>query len=107
MPCVTGQDGGVTGADPQWRVDPGTNWARFRGKGRRGRLTREEQIDEDIRDVGFAMDELAKLTRALEQLKRPEVMALPPIQREEARRELGLYIGAATRFLDGLADRYG
>lgn len=109
---VPGETRGVPGessgepAKQQWRVDPGTNWMRFRGKGRRGRLTREEQIDEDIRDVGFAHAELEKLARALERLKLPEVMELPAIQREAARRAAGLFISLPMRILDELAEKY-
>jgi hypothetical protein len=95
------------GADPaseRWRVDPGTTWNRYRGKGRRGRLTREEQIDERIRDVRIARDELVKLERALERLKAPEVIALPPIQRAAAHRQIGLFIGLPSRILEDMAD---
>jgi len=98
---------GVNNADGNWRVDPGTNWMRFRGKGRRGRLTREEQIDEDIRDAGFAIEELRTYVEKAAVLKRPDVMALPTIQRDAARREVGQHLGFAGRLVDDLAERYG
>jgi len=103
--AVPGDVGCDTGL---WRPDPGGDYERirYRGKGRRGQLTREQQIDEDIRDVGFAMAELEKLTHALEQLKRPEVMNLPRWQRDAVNRSVMLFIGAASRFLDGLAEKY-
>ena len=98
---------GVDQSDGNWRADPGTNWVRFRGKGRRGRLTREEQIDEDARDAGFAITEIRKFVEALDVLKRPEMLNLPPIQRDAARREVGQYLGLAGRIIDELADKYG
>jgi hypothetical protein len=105
---VPGDQRAVPGDTGLWRPDPGGDYERirYRGKGRRGQLTREQQIDEDIRDVGFAQAELDKLTHALEQLKRPEVMDLPRVQREAASRSVMLFIGAASRFLDGLAEKY-
>lgn len=97
---------GVEQKDGIWRADPGTNWMRFRGKGRRGRLTREEQIDEDIRDAGFAIEELRKFVEKAAILKRPDVMNLPSIQRDAARREVGQHLGFAGRIVDDLSDRY-
>jgi hypothetical protein len=93
-------------AEDSWRVDPGTTWMRFRGKGRRGRLTREEQIEEDKRDARFAIAEIEKFVHALDVVASPEVQALPMIQRAEARRLAGAFLGFAGRFLDDLADKY-
>lgn len=90
-----------------WRVDPNTNWSRYRGKGRRGRLTREEQIDEDVRDAAFAIEELRKFVEKAAVLKRAEIMALPTIQRDAARREVGQHLGFSGRILDDLNERYG
>lgn len=90
-----------------WRVDPGTEWNRYRGKAKRGRLTREEQIDEDARDARFAIEELEKFIEALGHLKTPEVQELPMIQRQEAKKRVGLFLGSAGRFLDELHDKYG
>lgn len=111
---VTGIDRGVTGAeiaadetDPRWRVDPGTSWQRFRGKGRRGRLTREEQIDEIDRDRRHARENDAALGRALPLLKLPEVMELPVIQRGAAWREVGQYALSAARAYLGIARALG
>lgn len=108
-PCWKRSRGGRTENQGvgQWRVDPGTNWMRFRGKGRRGRLTREEQIDEDIRDAGFAIEELRKFVEKAAVLKRPEIMGLPTIQRDAARREVGQHLGFSGRILDDLNERYG
>lgn len=92
--------------DPRFRCDPGTNWSRYRGKGRRGRLTREEQIDEDIRDLRHAIAYLHDAARRIERLKLPEVMELPTIQRQAAYRTAGEPIGSATRQLEELAERY-
>lgn len=91
----------------RWRVDPGTNWNRFRGKGRRGRLTREEQIAEDVRDARFAIAEIEKFIEALGVLQHPEVQDLPPIQRAAAKRVPAQFLGVAGRFLDEIAGRYG
>lgn len=89
-----------------WRNDPGTNWNRYRGKGRRGRLTREEQQAEDERDAKFAIAELEKFIVESRRLVRPEVLELPRIQREEERRKATLYLGNAGRFIDELAEKY-
>lgn len=107
--CVPGEPRAVPGddEDPRWRVDPGTTWNRYRGKGRRGRLTREEQIDERIRSVDFAFEELRKFRRALVQLKLPEVIELPKIQREAAGREAAFFGSAAVRHVDDALDDLG
>lgn len=89
-----------------WRADPGTEWVRYRGKGRRGRLTIEEQIDEDLRDLRNAMELLHEAHRRLEELKHRNVIELPAIQREEARRIAGEPIGVASRQLDELVEKY-
>lgn len=94
------------GVNQTWRVDPGTTWNRYRGKARRGRLTREEQIDEDARDARFAIREIEKFVAALGEFKRPEVQALPAIQRAAARRMVGQYLGLAGRLIDDLVDKY-
>lgn len=89
-----------------WRVDPGTTWNRFRGKGRRGRLTREEQAEEDKRDARFAIAEIEKFIKAVDVVMSPGVQELGPIQRQEAKRGAAQFLGTAGRFLDALADRY-
>jgi hypothetical protein len=98
--------GGVS-KEEIWRVDPGTTWSRYRGKGRRGRLTREEQAEEDKRYARFAIGEIEKFIVAVGVVIGPEVQALPRIQRDAAKREAAQYLGTAGRFLDDLADRYG
>lgn len=90
-----------------WRVDPGTTWNRFRGKGRRGRLTREEQAEEDKRDARFAITEIEKFISAVDVVISPAVQDLPRIQRDAAKREAAQYLGIAGRFVDELADKYG
>lgn len=90
-----------------WRVDPGTTWNRFRGKGRRGRLTREEQAEEDKRDARFAIAEIEKFIDSVSIVISPAVQNLPRIQRDEAKRRAAQYLGTAGRFLDELMDRYG
>jgi hypothetical protein len=97
---------GVSNAEI-WRVDPGTTWSRYRGKGRRGRLTKEEQAEEDKRDARFAIEEIEKFVRAVDVVISPTVQALPRIQRDAAKREAAQYLGTAGRFLDDLADKYG
>jgi hypothetical protein len=90
---------GVPGesSDPgPWRVDPGTTWMRFRGKGRRGRLTREEQDREDERDLEIAIEYLAQAKRGIS-IARVEGDTLPRVQREAAWREVGALAGAAER----------
>lgn len=90
-----------------WRVDPGTEWNRYRGKGRRGRLTREEQAEEDKRDALFAIDEIKKFISSVDVVMSPAVQELGPIGRTEAKRQAAQFLGTAGRFLDELADRYG
>jgi hypothetical protein len=81
-----------------WRVDPGTNWNRFRGKGRRGRLTREEQDREDERDLKMAIEYAGRAMRGIP-VARSEGEILPRLQRSAAWRELGALAGAAERIL--------
>lgn len=107
---INGSVCGVIGTDeaydPRWRPDydpiTGAAWNRYRGKGRRGRLTREEQLDEIIRDLGFARDKIVDAMRSVAVLKLPEVVELPVIQREAAKREAFDPIEQAARILDGL-----
>lgn len=87
---------GNDNADPRWRVDPGTDWLRYRGKGRRGRLTREEQDREDERDLEMAIDYLSRARRGIS-IARQEGDTLPKVQREAAWREVGALAGAAER----------
>lgn len=91
-----------------WRVDPGTNWNRFRGKGRRGRLTREEQAEEDKRDINMAIADLIRVRdKGIPALLSEDVQWLPRFQREEARRVAMEPCGRAVRAIVHLARRYG
>lgn len=109
--CVTGEPDGVTGTPSEtegnWRVDPGTDWMRYRGKGRRGRLTRDEQAAEDKRDARWAIAEIEKFITAVDVVMSDAVQELPRIQREAARREAAQFLGTAGRFLDELAEKWG
>lgn len=87
-----------------WRVDPGTTWNRFRGKGRRGRLTREQQREEDKRDARWAIRELEKFIANVDELEAAD--ELPPIQRKEARKVAAAPLGFARRIIEGLEDRH-
>ncbi len=108
-PGVAGMGAGVAGdpSDPLWRVDPGTTWKRFRGKGRRGRLTREEQAAEDKRDAKFAIDAIKDFIGAIDIVMSEAVQALGRIQRDEAKRQAAQHLGSARRFLEDLEERYG
>ena len=80
---------------------------RYVGKARRGRLTREEQAEEDKRDARFAIAELEKFILEADRLVTPDVLELPRIQREAERRKATLFLGNAGRFIEGLEDKYG
>lgn len=105
-------DGASGVPERHFRLETGPNFRgvgtyqtqRYVGRGHRGRLTREEQIDERIRSVDFAMDELRKFRRALQQLKLPEVLELPKIQREAAGREASFFGEAAVRHIQDSID---
>lgn len=97
-----------------WRVeaDPrperaGQSTPRYIGRGRRGRLTREQQIDEDMRDARFAIKELEKFIEKATVLKEPAAMELPRIQRDAVRRDAGQHPAFAARIADDLTERYG
>lgn len=91
-----------------WRVDPGTNWNRFRGKGRRGRLTREEQAEEDKRDINMAIADLVRVRdKGIATLVSENVLLLPRFQRDEAKRAAMEPCGRAVRAIVYLARRYG
>jgi hypothetical protein len=114
---VVGSGRGVIGddadpaLDPRWRADPNKYgdlvWNRYRGKGRRGRLTREEQAEEDKRDARFAIAEIEKFIRAVDVVISSAVQDLPRIQRDAARRQAADPLRFAGRLIDDLADRYG
>lgn len=100
-------------SDPRFRVESdlrperaGQTTLRYIGKGRRGRLTREEQAAEDKRDAMFAIDGIKKFIAAVDVVMSDEVQSLPPIQLQAAKREAAQHLGNAGRFLDALAERY-
>jgi hypothetical protein len=93
--------------DIDWRVDPGTNWLRYRGKGRRGRLTNAEQADEDRRDARFAIADIEKFIAAIDVVMSEAVQALGAEQRKAAKRQAAQHLGSARRFLEDLEERYG
>lgn len=107
---VPGAVPSVPGAPSNWRTDNsgrnGTEVLRYHGRSRRGRLSREEQLDEDARDARFAVAELEKFIRAVGVLKRTDLQSLPPIQRVEAKRQASLFLGSAGRFIDELLEKY-
>lgn len=80
---------------------------RFRGKGRRGRLTREEQAEEDKRDARFAIADIEKFVEAIDVVMSDRVQQLGRIQRDEAKRQAAAHLGSARRFLEDLEERYG
>lgn len=104
-PSGVNKDSPSVNTDKQWRVDPGTEWMRYRGKGRRGRLTREEQLDEYARDAGFAIGYLQRFVKELPGLKR--LSDVPVIQRKAAWREVGERLGSAERIIELLRDVFG
>lgn len=109
--ATPGVTSGTADRPGNWRPDydpvTGAEWQRYRGKGKRGRLSREQQIDEDLRDLRHAIEYLQEAQRRIERLKDPAVLDLPPIQREAAWRTAGEPIGSAQRQIDELAEKYG
>jgi hypothetical protein len=107
---VKSADLGVS-KDEVWRADPGKRPGlfvqRYRGKARRGRLSREDQAEEDKRDARFAIAEIEKFIVEADRLVTPEVLELPRIQREAERRKATLFLGSAGRFIDELSEKYG
>ena len=103
---VTARTQGVTPKDEIWRVDPGTNWNRYRGKGRRGRLTREEQALEHERDLDWAIAKLEEFRPEVHRLITPAVLELPRIQREAEQRKAASKLAEAMRFIEGLQAKY-
>jgi hypothetical protein len=102
---VKSSDEGVS-KDEIWRVDPGTNWQRYRGKGRRGRLTRQEQAEEDKRDLRWAIAKLQAFEPEIDRLVTPSVLELPRIQRQAERRKSASCLDEALRFIEGLQAKY-
>lgn len=104
---VPGDPGSVPG-EGNWRPDydpkTGSEIQRYRGKGRRGRLTLEEQLDEIRRDVLFAIEKLRDCARSIDVLKTPDVQELPPLQRRAAYREVADLAGQAGRLTDAVED---
>ena len=102
-----GVDTAPEGVD-KWRPDfdpvTGAEWARYRGKGRRGRLTREEQLDELKRDMLFAIEKAKDCVRSIETLKSPEIQQLPSIQRGAAYREVADLAGQSSRLAESVED---
>ena len=96
----------IVSKDELWRVDPGTTWNRYRGKGRRGRLTREEQAAEDKRDLRWAIAKLQAFESEIDRLITPAVIELPRIQREAERRKAASPLAEARRFIEQLEDKY-
>jgi hypothetical protein len=115
---VTGDDLVVTGdSAPKrgiWRTEAdqrperaGQTTTRYVGHARRGRLTFAEQIDERIRDLAFAKQEIDKAARLLSRLKDAQITELPKIQRDAACREAVAPAGFASRILDGVVEELG
>lgn len=84
--------------DERWRCDPGTDWARYRGRGRRGRQA--PAVDDDL-DLRLA---IAELTEARVQLAAAYRIEQPREQRPAVRAALAK-IALAGRLLDDLVLR--
>jgi hypothetical protein len=97
---------GVVTKPEIWRVDPGTNWQRYRGTGRRGRRTRQEQAEEDKRDLRWAIAKLQAFEPEIDRLITPTVLEMPRIQREAERRKSTSCLDEALRFIEGLQAKY-
>lgn len=90
--------------DPQWRCDPNTPWARFRGRGRRGRQSRSVTDDHDLK---IAVGELAEgrlmLKRAHEAYE-----GRPPTRDEQQAVKVALgRLALASRQIDEVVIRRG
>lgn len=114
---VDGSDRGVIGndADPsfdQWRPDAsapdGSVWNRYRGKGRRGRLTKAETAEEHKRDINAAIAKLVRLRdKSIPLLLTDDVSHLPRFQREEAKRQAMDPGAQAVRLVIGVLWAHG
>lgn len=80
---------------------------RYVGHSRRGRLTLQEQGEEDRRDAAFVTAEMRKFGEWLSEYLELPLKDMPRIQREARRREALVFLGNARRFLEELEDKYG
>lgn len=101
----TGVDGGVdveVSEEERWRRD-NDGWARYRGRMRRGK---PPVADTDREDLEYAMRSLQRALEGLAYARRPEVAALPRIQRAAVEAEWVAHVGHAARFCEDIQDRH-
>lgn len=91
-------------AIPQvWRVDPGTNWNRYRGKAKRGKPPTSLLDDQDL---DFAIQEIQRAKAALAYARSEEVLAMPKIQRDGVMAAALARLERAERWLDEVRARH-
>jgi hypothetical protein len=95
----------------RWRADPNRDgdlsWNRYRGKGRPGRLTREDQAKEDKRQILWAIAKLEEAYKGIDDCLAPAIADLPKFQRDAERRQrVSDPIEFAGRLSDEVADKY-
>lgn len=89
----------------QWRVEPGTSWARYRGRGRPGKVPIAAQDDSDLRLA------LAELAVGREMLRQAHELFTNRIGIASARRgalnEAVARLQLAVRMVDEVIERRG
>lgn len=87
----------------KWRVDPGTNWNRYRGKAKRGKPPTALLDDQDL---DFAVEEILRAKAALAYARSEAVAALPKIQRDGVLAAALGRLDVAERWLDEVRGRH-
>lgn len=105
IPTSGGSNGGSNRAlRPQvWRVDPGTNWNRYRGKAKRGKPPTSLLDDQDL---DFAVEEIRRAKAALAYARSEAVIAMPKIQRDGVMAAALARLDRAERWLDEVRARH-
>lgn len=91
----------------RWRPDPGKREGllvnRFRGKGKQGRLSRQEQDNQRKRQILWAIVKLEEAAEGIDECWDSSITELPPIRRAAERRQrVGDPLGFAGRLIDEL-----
>ncbi len=95
--------GGKPGTPSQWRIEPGTTWNRYRGKGRRGN---PGTAPSDAQDLRCARDEIDKASAAIAYAQSDAVRALPRIQRQGVMAAALALLDYAERWIDEVRNRH-
>ena len=80
---------------------------RYIGHSRRGRLTLQEQGQENKREAGWVCDEMRKFCGFVDDYLELPLKDMSRIQREAERRRALVYLGHARRIVESLEDQFG